>query len=206
MSGEILDQAVACSNFLSAQYQDPNKLVVEVNGILDELKFKEGTSNIFEEAFKRICHYLGFTGQRPELEYKKGPDVLWRIGANQYLVIECKNEATSSTISKDYCNQLNGSCNWFEEKYGNECSYVPFMVHPSNLFEYAASPKGTIRIINQDKLEEFCKSVQAFITSVASTNQLANAAEIRSKLIAYRLRASDLADNYTIPYKVKNQI
>lgn len=205
MAGDIHDQAVACSNFLSAQHQDPNKLVVEVNGILDELQFKEDTSNIFEEAMKNICQYLGFTGQRPEEEYKKGPDVLWRIAANQYLVIECKNEATTPTISKSYCNQLNGSCNWFEQKYGNECSYTPLMVHPSTLFEYAASPEPSIRIINQEKLELFCKSVHNFVTAVASTNQLANVAEIRSKLIAYRLRASDIVATYTVPYTVKNQ-
>ncbi len=205
MAGDILNQAVACSNFLSAQHQDPNKLVVEVNGILDELQFKEGTSHIFEEAMKRVCRYLGFAGQRPEQEYKKGPDVLWRIGANQYLVIECKNEATTSTISKSYCNQLNGSCNWFEEKYGNECLYTPLMIHPSNVFEYTASPEASTRIINQEKLEQFCKSVQGFITAVASTNQLANTAEIQSKLIAYKLRASDVVDTYTVPYKIKNQ-
>lgn len=205
MSGNILDQAVTASKFLSARYQDPNKLVIEVNGILEELQFKEGTSNIFEEAMKRICHYIGFTGQRPEQEYKKGPDVLWRIAANEYLVIECKNEAASSTISKDYCNQLNGSCNWFEGRYGDECSYVPLMVHPSNLFEYAASPKASIRIVNREKLDQFCKSVQEFITAVASTNQLANQTEIRNKLIAYRLRASDIVDTYTISHRVKNQ-
>ncbi|MHB1493992.1 MAG: helicase C-terminal domain-containing protein [Acidithiobacillus sp.] len=205
ISGDIFDQAVACSTFLSNQYQDPNKLIVEVNGILDDLQFKEGTSNRFEEAMKRICHYLGFTGQKPEQEYKKGPDVLWRIAANKYFVIECKNEATSPTICKDYCNQLNGSCIWFEKRYGNECTYVPLMVHPSKLFEYAASPKESIRIIDQCKMEEFRKSVQEFIAAVASANQLANPTEIRNKLISYKLRASDLFDTYTLAFNQKNQ-
>ena len=35
----------------------------------------------------------------------------------KYLVIECKTEATTQTIKKDYCNQLSGSVNWFKENY-----------------------------------------------------------------------------------------
>ena len=181
-----------------------NKLIIEVNGILDELQFKENSSNIFEEWLKNIARYLGFDSQRPEQEYKKGPDVMWKIGELRYLVIECKNGATATTISKDYCNQLNGSCNWFEGKYDNTCSYVPIMVHPSTLFEYAASPKPSIRIITKEKLNEFCTSVRDFIKSVASNNELGNQAAIRQKLIAYKLRAVDFSDIYTVPYKVKN--
>lgn len=205
IAGAVADQAVSCSNYLIGRYDDPNKLIIEVNGILVELQFKENTSNIFEEGFKNIAKYLGFESQRPEQEYKKGPDVLWKIGELKYLVIECKNEATAITICKDYCNQLNGSCNWFENKYDNTCIYTPIMVHPSTIFEYAASPKTTIRIITQEKLMEFCASVRNFIKSIAINNELGNQEAIREKLIAYKLRAIDLVGNYTVPHKVKNQ-
>lgn len=203
--GTVMDQAVSCSNYLKDKYSDPNKLIIEVNGLLDSIKFKEGTSNIFEEAFKSVARFIGFNSQRPEQEYKKGPDVLWEAGDLKYFVIECKNEATASTISKDYCNQLNGSCNWFESKYDSTCSYVPVMVHPSTLFEYAASPKSTIRIMTADKLAVFNESVSAFIKAIAINNELGNQKAIREKLIGYKLRFSDLVENYTEAYKVKNQ-
>ena len=205
IAGDVFDQAVSCSNFLVGRYDDPNKLVIEVNGVLDELQFKENSSNIFEEGLKNIASYLGFDSQRPEQEYKKGPDVLWKIGELRYLVIECKNEATALSISKDYCNQLNGSGTWFETKYDNTCSYTPIMVHPSAVFEYAASPNPRIRIMTKDKLSVFCETVKKFIKSVAVNNELGNQAAIRQKLIAYELRASDFVDSYTVSFTVKNQ-
>jgi len=205
ITGTVVDQAVSCSNYLKEKHSDPNKLIIEVNGLLEELKFKEGTSNIFEEAFKNIAKFIGFESQRPEQEYKKGPDVLWEVGNLSYLIIECKNEAIASTISKDYCNQLNGSCNWFEGKYDSTCSYVPIMVHPSKLFEYAASPKSTIKIMTVEKLSEFCTSVSGFIKAVAIKNELGNQEAIRKKLIGYKLRAIDFTKNYTEAYKIKNQ-
>lgn len=203
ISGSVYDQAVSCKNFLVGRYVDPNKLIIEVNGIVEALQFKDGTANIFEEALKNIADYIGFVSQRPEQEYKKGPDVLWNIGELKYLVIECKNEATATTINKDYCNQLNGSCNWFEAKYDDTCSYTPIMVHPSSVFEYAASPKSTIRIITKENLNVLCVSIKEFIKSIAANNELENVGAIRNKLISYKLRSIDIVENYSVPHKLK---
>ena len=205
IAGNIFDQAISCSNYLSSRHNDPNKLIIEVNGVLDGLQFKEGTSNIFEEALKNIARYLGFESQRPEQEYKKGPDVLWKTGELNYLVIECKNEATTVTISKGYCNQLNGSATWFETKYDNTCTYFPIMVHPSATFEYAASPNPRIRIITKEKMLQFNNAVKDFIKALASNNEIGNQTAIRQKLISYKLRASDIVELYTTPFTTKNQ-
>jgi len=205
IGGHDFDQAVSCSNYLAQRHQDPNKLIIEVNGILEDLQFKEGTSNIFEEAMKNIAKYIGFESQRPEQEYKKGPDNLWNAGGLKYFVIECKNEAIALTISKDYCNQLNGSCTWFRNKYDASCSYIPIMVHPSTVFEYAASPDEAIRIIPKLKLEKFRSSVREFIKSIAVNNELSSPNKIRDKLMVYKLRENDFVDSYTSPFTVKNQ-
>jgi hypothetical protein len=205
IAGAAFDQAVACSRYLQGRYRDPNKIVIEVNGILDNLKFKADNANTFEEELKNVAKYLGFGSQRPEQEFKKGPDNLWKIGELHFLVIECKSEATSATINKGYCNQLNGSCTWFETKYDASCTYVPIMVHPSTIFEYASSPHQDVRIITREKLVAFRNAVRDFITSIAANNEMGNEAAIREKLIAYKLRAIDIVPIYTKAHTVRNQ-
>lgn len=204
IADNAFDQAVLCSNYLTENFNDPNKLIIAINGVIDDLQFKEGSSSIFEEAMKVVARYIGFRSQRPELEFKKGPDVLWHLGGLKYLVIECKNEAYSPTISKDYCNQLNGSSVWFATKYDGTCSHIPVLVHPSTSFEFAASPDPRTRVMTKETLAEFCSSVRDFIKAVASSNELGNQAAIRQKLIAYKLRATDVVPNYTLPFVSKN--
>lgn len=205
MSGSLLDQAKACSEFLSGNFQDPNKLIIEINGVLDGLDFKADSSENFERRMKEVARYLGFHSQRPEEEYQKGPDILWKVGELNYFVIECKNEAVVQTVTKYYCNQLNGSCEWFEERYDHSCGYTPILVHPYSLFEYAASPNPKVRVMTLEKLREFREAVRDFIKAVASSNEIGNAVAIRQKLIAAKLRASDIVDIYTVPFRVKSR-
>jgi hypothetical protein len=206
IASEDIDQAVACSNFITSKYEDPNKLIIDIKSILDNLKFKTNSANNFEESFKNIALYLGFDSQRPEQEYSKGPDVLWKLTGQNYFVIECKNEAVVTTISKTYCNQLNGSCNWFTAKYGQTgCNYTPILIHPSRIFEYASSPNKKIKVITKEKLEKFCSAVNSFISSIATGNELSNQEVIRQKIIANKLRSNDFIDQYTDFHTVRNQ-
>ena len=107
LESKVMNQARLCRDYLSQKSDnDPNKVVVAINGLLESLVFKPYTAYIFEEALKTIALYIGFNSQRPEEEIGKGSDVLWSVGNLKYLVIECKNGATTSSISKRDCNQL----------------------------------------------------------------------------------------------------
>lgn len=203
LESAVMDQARLCSEYLKQRYDDPNKIVIEVNGLIEALKFKPGTANIFEESFKDIARYLGFNSQRPEAEYGKGPDVLWEIGGLKYYVIECKNGAVVETICKRDCNQLNGSGQWFSNSYDQTCFFVPILVHPSTIFEYAASPHENTRIMNQEKLELFCGNVINFIRSVCMDNSINNEKSIREKIIHCHLRADDFIKTYTTSFSIK---
>ncbi|MCV3262305.1 hypothetical protein OGZ01_00385 [Vibrio harveyi] len=114
VNGLTQEQAEQCSSYLSSKFLIKNKMIIAANAVVDDLYFKPKSANKFEAAMDNLAKMLGFNSQRPELAYNKGPDNLWSIGNQQYLVIECKNEATSDTINKSYCNQLNGSSTWFE--------------------------------------------------------------------------------------------
>ncbi|TDX49145.1 DEAD/DEAH box helicase family protein [Orenia marismortui] len=202
--GSKADQAVRCSDFLNNTYSNTNNFILELNSLIERLNFAPNTYEIFEQTLKQITNIIGFNGQRPESEFGKGPDVLWETGNLNYFVIECKNEARTDIISKKYCNQLNGSMYWFEEKYDDTCSAIPIMVHPSNLFEYSASPHQQTRIINEEKLNELKKSLLEFANTVVSSNKFADPQDIAKYLKHYNLEYEQFIKKYTIGFKVKN--
>lgn len=202
LESRIMDQARLCSEYLRQNFSDPNEMLIKVDGLLESLKFKPKTANIFEESLKEIARYLGFNSQRPEADYAKGPDVLWEVGHLKYFVIECKNGATVDTISKGYCNQLNGSGEWFVNSYDKTCTFVPILVHPSKTFQYAASPKEDTRIINGEKLDLLKEAISNFIRSLCVENKTDDAS-IREKLLHYKLGADDFIDNYTFGFSVE---
>lgn len=199
LEGELLDQARECKNYLQS-FASPNVPLIELDGLLEDLKFEPETAARFELAFAQLARFIGFTSQRPETESGKGPDVLWRTGPSQYLVIECKNGAITNTINKHDCNQLNGSGEWFENKYGTGISYLPIMVHPAIKFEHAASPKAATRIMTAEKLETLKKNVRAFIKAVCSQGLISDENEIRNQLLQIRLRPADFQSVYTTMY------
>lgn len=199
LEGELLDQARECKNYLQS-FASPNIPIIELNGILEDLKFEPETAVRFELALAQLARFIGFTSQRPETDSGRGPDVLWRSGPSQYLVIECKNGAITDTINKHDCNQLNGSGEWFENKYGADMSYTPIMIHPSKKFEHAASPKVTTRIMTAEKLDILTKNVREFIKSVCSQNLINDETQIRSQLLQLKLRAIDFQSLYTTTY------
>lgn len=190
-----------CGDYLRQKFDDPNKIVIEMNGLLESLIFKPDTADIFEESLKIIARYIGFNSQRPEVEYRKGPDIIWELGKLSYFVIECKNGATTDSISKDYCNQLNGSGEWFTNTYDKTCSYTPILVHPSVKLEYAASLKAETRIINEEKLKLLRENISNFIKSLCVENKINDDKAIRERLLLCNLTADRFCEHYTTSFK-----
>ncbi len=140
-----IPQAQAISTNLVVERLGLNELLVHIDGVLANLCIGCEYEK-FEEALNQIGKLLGFVCSRPDREIGGyGPDNLWAIDSSKYLVIECKTEATTPTIKKDYCNQLSGSVNWFKENYvyPNEC--IPIMIHPSTVVDAVASPDENMR-------------------------------------------------------------
>lgn len=202
LESKAMDQARMCKSYLQEKFDDPNKIVIEMNGLLETLIFKPETANIFEESLKRIAKFIGFNSQRPETEYGRGPDVLWELGELSYFVIECKNGATASTICKGYCDQLTGSSEWFINNYDSTCRYTPILIHPSITFDYDASPKAGVRIINEEKLQLLRENIRQFINSLCSENKINDDKSIRERLLYYKLNNDKFCDTYTTSFKV----
>lgn len=195
-----VSQAQELLNYIHANFVNPNKYILNVNKLLEQLIFLPGTANTFEQAMMELAFNLGFKGQRPEKQFNnKGPDNLWSVGNSTYFVIECKNGVVTETINKHDCNQLNGSINWFKGKYDESNSQVPIMVHKSNKFDYAASPEKNIRILNESTLEKIKINFRNLSKAIADNFNDVN--KVEEVLKIYNFKDTQFVEKYTIPYK-----
>ena len=203
LSAPAVSQATAATGFMK-RFLEGNDLVIWVNGLLDDLEWGEKGSKRFEVAMRDLGSFLGFGSQRPEEEVGRGPDNLWALGELKYLVIECKSGAViADKISKGDTNQLNGSINWFGEKYDKSCSATPIMVHPKTIFEHAASPHADIRIVNPAGLSKLRDAVRAYSVSLATSGGFKDAKEVEKQLQYHKLSAADIVGLCTVTQGAK---
>ncbi|WP_210424707.1 helicase C-terminal domain-containing protein [Marichromatium bheemlicum] len=204
LSAPVIGQAAAAVSFMEEKFLEGNDLLIWVNGLLDDLDWGEAGAKRFEAAVQDLGGLLGFGSQRPEETLGRGPDNLWALGELKYLVIECKSGAVrAEKISKGDTNQLNGSINWFHEKYDATCSMTPIIVHPKTIFEFAASPHEEIRIVNDDGLKRLRKAVRDYSESLAISGGFREAKEVMKQLQHYRLTAGQIVEMCTVAQRAK---
>lgn len=168
------------------------------------LIFSESTYKDFEKAINDVGELLGFEVSMPDSEFGEGPDNIWYLNDTSYMIIECKNESQTETISKEYCGQLCMSDNWAKEKYGNDNTFYPIIVHKSNTFSRLASPNDNFRIITEENINKLSENIRLFCNSMISTSSI-NEQLINECLVKYRLDYKNIIDNYTSQFiKEKN--
>ena len=118
--------------------------------------------------------------------------------------VECKNGAIRQTISKDDCNQLSGSMNWFWEKYDSACTGIPIIVHPYNQVDGRASPYSGMLVINREKLENLKAGILNFGKAIVSSGDFSNYNRINKLLLRNNLTLSTFLTAYTVKYLIKN--
>lgn len=203
MEARSVEQASVCIDTFRQKYSNPNDLLIVINGHLDALVFEPEKASLFEETLKTVAELVGFEGERPEATSGRGPDVLWNLGHARFLVIECKNGAATDKINKHDCNQLTGSMQWFDEKYGATCVATPIIVHPARVFEYAATPRPETRVITVDKLVSFCTELRKFVTAVVQMPLYGTPAEVSRLLVSHGLARDNFVERFTLPFKTK---
>jgi replicative superfamily II helicase len=173
-------------------------LDVIVSDILGRLVF--GTkADKFEQALDEISRALGFAGERPDKEWKEGPDNLWALDATQYLLWECKSEVdvTRAEINKREAEQMNRSAAWFEKHYAG-MNIKRIIVHPANIVQSAAAFTHEVEAMREAEIRNFTKSVREFFKSFESVNfkDLSNT-HIQKMVDAHKLAVSDLLSLYS---------
>jgi replicative superfamily II helicase len=179
-------------------FESAEELLLEVDDILGRLRFGVA-SDSFEAAIDELGQALGFRTQRPDKEWKQGPDNLWAMRDNQYLLIECKNQVdiNRKEINKDETGQMNNSCAWFEKRYGkNKAKNI--LIIWTRTVGAAGGFNEPVEIMTDKSLAHLERNVRGFFRELA-TADLQNLSEKRLQvnLEAYQLTIDDLIARYS---------
>ncbi|QZY54865.1 DEAD/DEAH box helicase family protein [Crassaminicella profunda] len=145
------------------KFDDFTEFNLQVNSILDDLSFGIDADK-FESALKNIGDLLGFVSHRPDKLIRKGPDNLWCVKNNEYMMFECKTEVKidRKDISKHEVGQMNTHCGWFEKEY-NEAKVKRILIIPTKEVSYYADFTHEVFIMRKGKLKTLKKNIKAYI-------------------------------------------
>jgi len=142
-------------------------LGVAVEGILADLRFGV-RAEPFENAFDQLGRALGFATERPDREWKEGPDNLWALREGDFLLVECKSEVepTRKAINKHESGQLNNACAWFAREYPGATAHSRLII-PTRELGNAAGFNCPAQIIRAKHLQQIAVRVRALFGTIA---------------------------------------
>lgn len=146
-----------------SNYSDYQELMLDVNKWLEDLSIGV-KSEKFENALDNIGRILGYECDRPDKLIKRGPDNLWHVGNNKYILIECKSEVKDdrSCIHKSEAGQMENHCGWFEEIY-HDASVLRVMIISTNKLATNANFTHDIKIMRKKNLKKIKSNILKFV-------------------------------------------
>lgn len=197
----ITSQSKSIRAYLINKRIKTDELLVYIDSVLSNLYIGNQYEK-FEEALNQVGGLLGFACSRPDKENSgHGPDNLWALDSRQYLVIECKSEATVETIKKDYCNQLGGAINWFKSQYSVSEEPIPIIIHNSNIIDSGAFPDENMRVMTEIELTLFRNHIRDFYSALYNHTDINDIDKINELLSIYKLRKVDIVNVYTVKFR-----
>jgi hypothetical protein len=167
LSPHTVAQAKAVQKFHQARFLEAADRLLYANQLIDELLFHKIPADRFEAALDAAAEFIGIKSQRPEKLFGEGPDNLWALPTGMFLVIECKNNATSEKgISKADLGQLDQAITWFDTKYPASGS-TPVVVHPLRTIGDGATAVPGMRVMTEEGLNKLRKSLEAFAKALS---------------------------------------
>lgn len=183
------------------QQESYEELMLTVENIIDMLSFGI-PSEKFELALQELGKALGFLSQRPDKEYKKGPDNLWCGVDDKYFLFECKSEVSDTRIeiNKHEASQMNSHCGWFEEVYG-EKFVKRILIIPTKNLTYHANFTHSVQIMRKNTLKKLRENVRAFFKEFKNYNiKEISDEKIQEFIIHHELNVNDLIEKYSETY------
>ncbi|MCW3791092.1 DEAD/DEAH box helicase family protein [Paenibacillus sp. LS1] len=169
------------------------ELYSEVDDLLSKLRFGVNADR-FEQAFHELGKIVGFETQRPDKEWKEGPDNIWKISDSDYFLVECKNNVSTSRteINKDETGQMNNACAWFMRNY-KDITPKRIMIIPARKISSAAGFTESVQLMRDKHLRLLVNNVRRFFQEFR-TFDLSNLSDdrIQRLIITHKLTAEDL--------------
>ncbi len=185
-------------NFM-LKFQNYEDFMLSIESYLNDFAFGVPSEKC-EAAIQNIGLLLGFLSQRPDKEFKKGPDNLW-CGVNQkYIFFECKSQVDDDRqeISKQEAGQMNNHCGWFDSEYENNTNVVRVLIIPTKTLSNRANFTHEVRIMRKSRMKNFRENIRHF----AKQFKLYNIHEMSDEKIQQflndnKLGEQDIYDTYT---------
>ncbi|MEM8723089.1 MAG: hypothetical protein AAGE84_28025 [Cyanobacteria bacterium P01_G01_bin.39] len=180
------------------------ELMLDINEILENLSFGQSSTK-FEKALQNLGNAIGFLSQRPDNEFKKGPDNLWCASNNEYFIFECKSEVKDSRneISKSETGQMNNHCGWFEQEYNTQ-QVKRILIIPTKNVSSQGNFTHDVEIMRKGKLKLLKDNVKSFFKEFKEyvLNELSDS-KIQELLVAHKLDIKSLNNEYSEEYYQK---
>jgi replicative superfamily II helicase len=180
------------------EFSSHEELMLDVNNLTSALSF--GTkSQKFEDAFDKLGKALGFVSQRPDSDYKVGPDNLWLMPGGHYIIFECKSEVSEDRqdIKKSETGQMNNHCGWFDQTYESYNSVTFVMVIHTKQVSNQGNFTHDVKILRKrgikvlkDNFKSFYSAFQNYSFSDISDDL------IHENLANYSLDSSSIREKY----------
>ncbi|WP_417820320.1 DEAD/DEAH box helicase [Terasakiella sp.] len=185
-----------------ANFTSNEEMAVKTDEILNGLRFGVKADR-FEKALFELGEALGFLSQRPEKQWKAGPDNLWCIDRNKYWLFECKSEVleTRPEIHQSETGQMNNSCAWFKKQYPERELHATIII-PSSHLANGAGFNCIVDVMKKGNLKHLVEQCRKFFNEFKN-EELKNlqTVQIKEALKIYGLDKGTLAVNYTSKIK-----
>lgn len=184
------------------QFDSYSELDIAVSDILSRLAFGV-IADRFEGALKELGEALGFGSERPDKEWKEGPDNLWALDSVNYILWECKDEVSldRAEINKRETEQMNRSCAWFEKHYAGFSAHN-IIIHPSRNVAKAAAFTHKVDAMRDADLKRLVLNVRQFFKGFEALNlNDLSATYLHESAEAFGLSVSNLLSRYARPVK-----
>lgn len=175
-----------------------DQFLIDLNLMLGNLSFG-CNSDHFEQSLDSLGTLLGFETQRPDKQWKEGPDNLWLVGTNEFLLFECKNEVKEKrkAVYKSETGQINNSIAWFKKNY-NQASLTNILIINTKHLDKGAGFSEPVRIMREGSLYKLKQNVKNFFLEFKEDDfENLSESKIQERLIHHNLTINDLKNIFS---------